>query len=167
MKSSKCGQQDFKMQWSFFKGGISTKHFIFTHGPPFLCFPLLVPAPPPPTPTAWRLQSGSDALAGVFPSRGGWSILFMTSTCCDQVDHDRGKAPHEHMSRSLTSHHPAHFLISRSPCSIDKAEPEEGRGGGWLVINGLACHPRLGSFIVQEVLGGGAQRPFGCDPNSE
>ena len=42
----------FQMQWSFFKRGISTKHFIFTHGPPspfpssfILCSSLPVTAP--------------------------------------------------------------------------------------------------------------------------
>ncbi len=140
-----------------FQQNISSSHMV---APP-LCFPLLVPAT-----TAQRLHSGSDVLEGAFPSRGGWSIVIMTSTC--QVGHNHRKVPHEHMSRGLTCHHPAHFLISWSPCSKDRAGPEEGGGGGgWLAPNVHACHPRLGSFIVQEVIGGGAQRPFGCGLYSE
>ncbi len=83
----------------------------------------------------------------------------MTNTCHNWMDHDPGKVLLEHMRRSLN--HSAHFLMSQSPCFKDRAGPEEGRGG-WLA-DGPACHPRLGSFIVKEVIEGEAQRPFGCD----
>jgi hypothetical protein len=78
---------------------------------------------------------------------------FLTNACHDQMDNDCGKVLLKHMSRTLTGHHPAHFLISWSPCSKDRSGPEEGGGRGWLA-KGLACHPCLGSFIVQKVIEG-------------
>ncbi len=166
MESSKCGKQDLKMQRSFSRGGfqqnISSSHMV---PPPFFSVsPSLSLLPPPPAPlpetalwlrcacrgvpfTWWVVHPDHDK--HLLWSDGSWS--WESPALANEPESDRPP--------------PRPLPDSRSPCSKDRVEPEEGRGG-WLVTNGPACHPRLGSFIVQEVIGG-AQRPFGCDLNSE
>ena len=126
---------------------------------PSFCVSPSLSLPPVPLPrdytlAAMRFQERS--LHAV--SAPSWSWL---STCCDQVDNGRGKVLHEHVSWSLTGYHPAHFLIPGAPAR--RTERSQRREGGWLVANGLAWHPSLGSSIVQEVIKEGAQRRFGCN----
>ena len=80
----------FSNATDFFKEGVSTRHFSTSHVVPPPGLPLF-PLPCSPTTTFQKLHSGSDAPAGAFPMKDGWSGLIMTNACHNQADHDRGK----------------------------------------------------------------------------